>query len=135
MARAYLLDSNSIIDFIGNKIPHEQMIIVKTIVRNVPNVSVITQIEVLGFNFEGEEEIIFKDFFQDANVFLITEDVVNKTIELRKKYKIKLPDALIAATALVNNFDIISRNVKDFSRIKGLVAIDPNTITSDRINN
>ena len=130
MARSHLLDSNSIIDFIGKKLPDEQMTVMKGILRNIPNVSVISQIEVLGYSVDEVTENIFKDFFEDSNIFHITEDVVKKTIELRKNYKIKLPDALIAATALVNNFDIISRNVKDFSRIKGLVALDPHTITA-----
>ena len=57
-------------------------------------------------------------------VLPITEEISDKTIELRKDYKIKLPDALIAATALVYNFTLVSRNVSDFKRIVGLNCVD-----------
>ena len=50
-----------------------------------------------------------------------------KTIEIRRSKKIKLPDAIIAATALVNGLEIISRNKSDFSGITGLVCYDPFT--------
>jgi predicted nucleic acid-binding protein len=44
---------------------------------------------------------------------------------LRKKYKIKLPDAIIAATAIVNDFTLISHNFKDFLKITELHFINP----------
>ncbi|HAL83190.1 MAG TPA: hypothetical protein DCO83_13965 [Mucilaginibacter sp.] len=50
------------------------------------------------------------------------------TIELRKKYKIKLPDALIAATALHYRLILITRNISDFNKIAGLKIINPHTI-------
>ena len=54
----------------------------------------------------------------------ISQEVTLKTIELRKDYKIKLPDALIAATTLVFNFTLVSRNVSDFKKIAGLSCVD-----------
>jgi predicted nucleic acid-binding protein len=43
-----------------------------------------------------------------------------------EKYaKIKLPDAIIAATAIVNNFVLLSRNTKDFEGIEGLEIVNP----------
>lgn len=43
---------------------------------------------------------------------------------MRRKYKTKLPDAIIAATALVHNLTIISRNTADFKNIEGLKVLD-----------
>ena len=51
--------------------------------------------------------------------------IVAKTIQLRQKQKIKLPDAVIAATALVDGLKLISRNTKDFKNIKGLEIVNP----------
>ncbi len=48
-----------------------------------------------------------------------------KTVEIRKLYKIKLPDAIIAATAMTNNLILLSRNVSDFNQIDGLNLINP----------
>jgi predicted nucleic acid-binding protein len=53
------------------------------------------------------------------------EAIVNKTIEVRSLYKIKLPDAVIAATALQNELVLVSRNTKDFKNIQGLEVINP----------
>jgi len=63
-------------------------------------------------------------FTQEAYVFPLNEDIVAKTIELRKKYKIKLPDAIIAATALVFNLVLITHNTIDFKNIKNLKMMD-----------
>lgn len=60
-----------------------------------------------------------------ANLYYITDNVINQTIKLRKKYKIKLPDAIIAATAIVNNLVVITRNVKDFEIIKDIYVVNP----------
>lgn len=53
------------------------------------------------------------------------DTIVDKTIEVRSLYKIKLPDAVIAATALQNGLVLVSHNAKDFKYIQGLEVIDP----------
>ena len=90
------------------------------------NVSVITQIEVLSFDPDKDDNYpVLVDFFETASIFDLTGDVVRKTIYIRQKQKIKLPDAVIAATALCNGFTLVSRNTKDFKSIKGLHVVDP----------
>ena len=59
-----------------------------------------------------------------AAIYHIDDEIIEKTIELRKKHKIKLPDAIIAATAIVNNFTLISHNFNDFQKITELNFID-----------
>lgn len=53
------------------------------------------------------------------------DEIANKAIELRRERSIKLADAVIAATALVNNFKLATRNVDDFNMIKKLEIINP----------
>jgi predicted nucleic acid-binding protein len=65
------------------------------------------------------------NFIDDANVLNLSNDVVKASIEIRKKHKNKLPDAIIAATAIVYDLVLITRNTKDFSNIDGLKVIDP----------
>jgi predicted nucleic acid-binding protein len=128
MARTYLLDSNSVIDYLMARLPPSGMTFLDEVVDNIPNVSVITKIEVLGFPMPTADETVFRDFFNDSNVYYLTLDIVEKTIEIRKNYRLKVPDALIAATALVQDFDIISRNLSDFNRIPNLTVIDPHNL-------
>lgn len=46
----YLIDTNAVIDYLGNKLLISGMDFMNTIIDAVPNVSVVTKIEVLGFN-------------------------------------------------------------------------------------
>ena len=68
---------------------------------------------------------ILVDFFDTASIFDLSADIVSKSIQIRQKQKIKLPDAVIAATAICNGFTLVSRNTKDFKNIEGLEAINP----------
>jgi predicted nucleic acid-binding protein len=58
----------------------------------------------------------------------IDEEIISKTIELRQQYKTQLPDAIIAASALVNGLILITRNSKDFEQITDLQVINPYNI-------
>lgn len=90
------------------------------------NISIITKIELLGWNFpNSEKKEINQEFVECSTVFPLDNEVVEKTIELRRNYKIKLPDAIIAATAIIFNFTLISRNDKDFENIEKLKYINP----------
>ncbi len=121
----YLIDTNVVIDYLGNKISSEGMQFMNNVVDAIPNISVITKIEVLGFNTTDEQYQILTDFMDDAIVFELTEEVADLCIGLRKKYKSKLPDAIIASTALAAKATLITRNTSDFKNIKGLKLIDP----------
>lgn len=68
-----------------------------------------------------KDTLLAQDFVDSSNVFDLNDDVVRKTIELRKNHKIKLPDAIIAATALIYDLTVLTRNTTDFNKISGLV--------------
>lgn len=123
--KKYLIDSNVVIDYLSQKLPSKSMDFINGIIDATPNISVITKIEVLGFNSDNESYLLLNEFINDSNVLEISNQVVEKCIDIRKNYKTKLPDAIIAATAIVNGMFIISRNVADFKNIKGLQVIDP----------
>lgn len=124
----YLIDSNAVIDYLGNKLNSKGMDFMNGVVDAVPNVSVITKIEVLGFNAPNEHYNTLTNFISDAMVLDLSDNVVEISIEIRRKYKTKLPDAIIAAMALVYNLILISRNVSDFRNIDGLQIIDPHSL-------
>ena len=82
----------------------------------------------MGFNSSSAEMQTLEAFIDVTNVLPLSDIVAQKTIELRKKHKIKLPDAIIAATALAYKLTLISRNIKDFQRIDGLLCVDAHQI-------
>jgi predicted nucleic acid-binding protein len=54
--------------------------------------------------------------------------VESATIMLRKKHKIQLPDAIIAATAIVHELILITRNEKDFVKIPNIQIVNPHSL-------
>ena len=89
-------------------------------------ISIISYMESLGHSFKDkEEEIIVKSLCDACEVVNLTKQITDKTIEIRKQAKIKLPDAIIAASALVNKAVLVTANVKDFKMIDGISIINP----------
>lgn len=123
----YLLDTNVVIDYLQLKIPMAGMAFISNIIDdNAPIISVISKMETLGFNFPAEKEQLIMEIFVNNSLVLHVDDrVVNQTISIKKSKKIKLPDAVIAATALVHDCTLITRNISDFKGIDGLNLIDP----------
>jgi predicted nucleic acid-binding protein len=126
MEQKYLIDTNILIEYLGNTLPTESKDWVSKIIDHQFNISVIVGLEVLG---HPKADSVVCDFINLANVIEINKDVYTKTIEIRKNHKIKLPDAIIAGTCLVYDFTIVTRNTSDFKNIKGLNYFDPYTLT------
>ena len=124
----YLIDTNTVINYPGNKLPSLGMKYMNDIIDVVPNLSVITKIELFGFNDPDEHYKTLSNFISDSTVLDLTNNVVEASIEIRKKYKTKLPNAIMAPTALVYNLVLISRNIPDFKNINGLKVINPHNL-------
>lgn len=83
-------------------------------------VSVISEMELLSYaGITPDEEMQIKSFLNDCNEVTLTNEIKDKTIEIRKKYKTKLPDAIIAASAIVKNIPLITAD-KGFCQISNL---------------
>jgi predicted nucleic acid-binding protein len=121
----YLIDSNAVIDYLGKILPATGMDFMNGVIDNVPSVSVITKIEVLGFNAPLEHSQLLSNFINDSSIVNLTDIIVDLTIDIRKKHKTKLPDAIIAATAIAHNLILITRNISDFKDINNLQVVDP----------
>ena len=125
MGTDYLIDTNVVIDFSEGKLSASASDFLGQIIDEQPCISVITKMELLGFSAVGQSVV---DFVDEAIVIGLTDEIVAQTIVLRKKHKIKLPDAIIAATALVQGATILSHNTRDFQNIKSLTCIDSHTL-------
>lgn len=119
----YLLDTNAVIDYLDNKLSLEANLLMDEI--RIPQISIATRIELSILPNADEKQIeIMKEYISYCKVFELTEEVVLKIIEIRKKYKIRDFDSIIAATALVYKLTLITSD-KDFSNIKRLKIINP----------
>lgn len=118
------LDSNAIIDFCNGKLPVAGRELLFSI--NHPQMSVITYMELFGSNnIDKKEEKMLSDFVSITSIHPVDIRIAHKTIEIRKKLRMKLPDAIIAATAMVFDCKLITRNTSDFKGIAGLKLVNP----------
>ena len=122
----YLIDTNILIYFVNRLIPASEHTKVKEILKASFNISIMTKIELLGWhkleqlNIESLNKLLSK-----ASIFKLIDEIEGQTILLKLRYNLKTPDAIIAATALVNNFTLITRDQKDFKRIEGIKIYNP----------
>lgn len=124
MAR-YLIDTSVLSDYFSASLTEKALDFLDGIIDQVPVISVITQIELLCWNASDVIHQKVRAFIADSNVLGITNSVIESCVDLRKKKKVKTPDAIIAATALTNGLVLLTSNTKDFQNIPGLVIIDP----------
>ena len=108
-----LLDSNILIYLSKNELPFSILDQFATLF-----ISVISYMEVLGYRFNNsKEENFVKELVSMFNVRFIDQEIAENVIDIRKQYRIKLPDAIIAATANTDDLCLITRNIEDFKNI------------------
>ena len=121
-----ILDSNTAIYLLNGTLNPTSSKAIADIADQPFVLSVIGRIELLGWEAPDEEEALKVVRFVEAAIVLpLNEPVIKRTIAVRRQYKIKLPDAIIAATALEYALTLVTRNVNDFSSIEGLTVINP----------
>jgi predicted nucleic acid-binding protein len=127
MGIKYIWDTNTVIYYLQQQYPPSaEKFIDKLVIEAPPVISAITEIELLCWKSATENDIkVLRSFIEDVLVIELEQTIKYRTAEIRKKYNIKLPDAIIAATALVYELSLISRNTKDFKNIGGLNLINP----------
>ena len=117
----YLFDTNILTYFLAGKLPENAIGKIEDNLNYSFNISVITKLEILGW--KGHTEKTFREtesFIRNAVIIGLEDRVVDEAINLRRQRKIKLPDAVIAATARVYNKTLITNNEGDF---KDLVKV------------
>ena len=79
----------------------------------------------MSWNTDQETVNLIEEFIGMSKEFGLTEDIITKTAEIRRSVKIKLPDAVIATTAMLNDFILLSDNNRDFGKIPHLSYVNP----------
>ena len=95
----YLIDTNVVSDYFSSSLSSAGIEFMDEVIDAIPNLSVITQIELLCWKTGDETEQKIKEFIADSEVLEINPNVIVQCVNLRKGKKTKIPDAIIAATA------------------------------------
>jgi toxin FitB len=129
MGKVYIIDTNTVIYYLNASLPEKALNFIEEILNDTGSyISVITKIELLGWPAPTADEMQqLEDFVKDSSVLPLSDGIANTAITIRRKQKIKLPDAVIAATALEYGYTLISRNDDDFRKIPGLMYLNPFT--------
>jgi len=91
--------------------------------NQLPAISVVTRIEVLGFHrLRPDEDVLLRVLLSSFDEYAISTQTAALAIDLRRQRKISLGDALIAATCLEHGLKLATRNASDFDWITGLTV-------------
>lgn len=89
-----VLDTNVVLYHLGGRLQ-------KPLEKKQYVISIITEIELLSYpSIQSDEVNTIQNFVNDVTVVELKNSIKTETIALRRKYNLKVPDAIIAATAL-----------------------------------
>jgi len=129
MAKTYLIDTSAIIKYLNGSLPDIGLQFIDQIIDEASGISFISEIELQVWNPPNEQDLdVYKFFVHQADIIGIDKGIVAETIRVRKTHQLKLPDAVIAATAITHNLTLISDNDKDFLKVASLKYLNPNKL-------
>ncbi|MEK7074866.1 MAG: type II toxin-antitoxin system VapC family toxin [Patescibacteria group bacterium] len=118
----YTLDTNAIIYYLHDDF--DAMAVMQDVLdKNTPvYISTITEIELFGFprlNTTEVEQI--ERMIKTLSVIPVDSRIARLAGEIRKTYGLPIADSIIAATALFTGSTLLTRNIRDFKKIQGLI--------------
>jgi len=124
----HLIDTNVWIDALSGKLA-ASVFLKFSVEVSWAGYSAITRLELLGYpGLKYEEELKINELLKTFTEIDVDSNIIDKAIFIRKGVRIKVPDAIIAATALEKDCSLVTHNVEDFKSIIGLNVIDPHVI-------
>jgi len=125
----WLFDTNVFIDAYAGEHAASKAIL-SAQVRNLEwaGFSAISRLEVLGcVGLTAADQVGLRKMLGNFSEVPIDSAVLEEAIQIRQIVRIKSPDAIIAATALLFDAELLTRNMDDFTRVPGLRLIDTNS--------
>ena len=121
-----LIDTNVLIDYLNGNAAPALVANVEQALMEGSMVSVITTMELLGWRGHSEQSRDdAANLLRGMGEIGLPRTIVDEVIKLRSLRAIKLPDAIIAASARVEGLPLMTGNTGDFMAIPGLSLLDP----------
>ena len=125
MAATALFDSSALILYFNDALSIESIAVIRQGIENaIGAISVVTRAEVLAWPSHTEQSV-------DAAILSLASfehlgvdtSVADEAARIRRECNLKLPDALIAASAVLLNLPVVTPNIRDFERVPQLGVI------------
>ena len=125
MVSTQLFDSSAVILYFNDAVSAESLaLIAQAVAQGTAALSVITRAEVLAWPSHTpasiEAAMLGMVSFEQ---FGVGAAIADEEARIRRQHNIKLPDALIAATAIINGLAVVTANFSDFERVSDLKVI------------
>lgn len=115
-----LLDTNALIYFLEGRRSIADLVVLAGTVFYSP----ISEIEVLAApHLSAEEVATIRSFLSSCSRVELDQTVTDLTIDLRRRLRLKVPDAIIAASAMSRGVPLATAD-KDFAKVDGLEIVD-----------
>jgi len=105
-----LLDTNILVDYL-NAVPQART---ELGLYAEKAISIVTWMEVM-VGASGNVEAATRGFLSTFNIVALDGEIAERAVSLRRSHNIKLPDAIIWATAQVRAMLFVTRNTRDFA--------------------
>ena len=125
MGPSILVDTNAVIELVNGGLPPASVAwLEQRIGDDAHHISMITRIELFSKLISSNMTEVLTGFVRLTDVIGLDEAIIQQTMRLRQQRRLKLPDAVIAATALARGLVLVTRNVGDFAGLPGLAVLN-----------
>lgn len=115
---SFLLDTNIVLYLLGGDETLADFLFKKELY-----VSFITELELLSYHkISDKEQLTIQAFLKECYVIELNNEIKQQVIKIRKQYKTKLPDSIIAASSIFTNIPLLSSD-KNFEKIEAMNLI------------
>ena len=77
-------------------------------------ISIVCWMELMTGAKDFEDEEMRRGFLRHFRLLPLTPEIAEEAVRLRQQHRLKLPNAIIWATAVTHNYLLVTRNSKDF---------------------
>jgi predicted nucleic acid-binding protein len=125
-AQALVFDSSTLILFLNDALPEAAVELLNVNLQSgLAFVSAIVRAEVLAWREHSDASLTAARALLDVcHLVPVSAAVADEAARIRRETGLKLPDALIAATALLQPATLVTANGRDFRRVPELVLIE-----------
>lgn len=120
----YTLDTNAILYYLKDD-SAAVSVLRGVFAENVPvYVSAVTELELFAYSdLSSQEESLIEELLKTISVIPVDSRLARLAALVRRHYRLKVPDSVIAATAMFTGSKLLTRNTRDFRKIPSLTVL------------